>query len=136
MRRILGTVWNNNRPAHEGAGRNLREKLKAILVKSFPELEPIYCGSINVRLDEPLESRHDFKSAPMKWGPYWNKDWGPEWFGFQRIEFQYPDNGLIYKKAWIWTPSLNAGLNGIMKEIVAEEILGLRPNTRCCIHIL
>jgi hypothetical protein len=48
MRSILGTVWCNNRTPDEGARRSLREGLKAQLVAMFPELEPIYCGSINV----------------------------------------------------------------------------------------
>jgi len=126
MRSILGTVWSNNRNPDEGARRSLREGLKARLVNEFPELAPIYCGSINVRLDEPLKTRHDFEMPATKWGAYWDKDWGPEAFGFQRIKFQYPEDGSVYDKAWIWTPSLNNNLDDLMKEILAEEVPGLR----------
>src|ERR1051325_9735710 len=130
MRSILGTVCSNNRLTNAGAQRSLREGLKARLVGLFPELEPIYYGSINVHLDEPLKGRHDFEMPPEKWGAYWDKEWGPESIGFQRIKFQYPENGPIYDKAWIWTPSLNKNLDDLRKEIVGEEVPGLKPNTR------
>jgi len=135
MRSILGTVWCNNRTPDEGARRSLREGLKAQLVAMFPELEPIYCGSINVYLSEPLRTRHDFQTPAIRWEAYWNKDWGPESFGFQRIKFQYSEDGPLYPRAWIWTPSLNANLNDWNKEILAEEVPKLEPGTTCRIHI-
>jgi hypothetical protein len=88
-----------------------------------------------VRLDEPLKTRHDFEMPATKWGAYWDKNWGPEAFGFQRIKFQYPEDGPVYDKAWIWTPSLNTNLGDLMKEILAEEVPGLNTDTRCGIHV-
>ena len=123
-----------NRTPDEGARRNLRDGLKALLVDKFPELAPIYCGSINVRLDEPLATRHDFAMPPTKWRAYWGED-RLEAFGFRRIKFQYPEDGAVYNKAWIWTPSLNAKLNDFMKEVLAVEVQGLKSGTRCRIHV-
>jgi len=134
MKTILGSVWSNNRGPDEGARRSLRQGLKALLVSELPELTAIHCGSINVCLDEPLKTHHDFEMAPKKWGAYFDPD-RIEGFGFKRIKFQYPEDGPIYEKAWIWTPSLHPGLNDRSKEIVAEEVLGLTPNTRCRIYV-
>jgi len=53
---ISGTIHMNGR---EGASRSLREGLKDKLVGFYPDLAPIYCGSINVRLDEPLQTNDD-----------------------------------------------------------------------------
>ncbi len=82
-----------------------------------------------------MKTCHDFEMPPSKWGAYWDPNWGPEAFGFQRIKFQYPEDGPVYENAWIWTPSLNRALTDRKKEIVAEEIPGLKPNTRCRIHV-
>jgi hypothetical protein len=132
MLSITGTVWSHNRGSDSGAGRSLREGLKALLVGKFPELEPIYCGSINVDLDQPLKDRCDFRLPPTKWGAYWDKD-RVEAFSFQRIKFQYPEDGPLYT-AWIWRPSENPNLDDARKEILAVEVPELEPNTRCRVH--
>jgi hypothetical protein len=134
MRSILGIVKSNNRSADAGARRSLREGLKALLVKRFPELDSIYCGSINVWLDEPLEICNDFHTPPIKWDAHFDPNWPPEVFRFQRIKFQYPEDGSVYDKAWIWRPSCNPILDELRIEILAEEVSGLKPDTRCRIH--
>jgi len=129
---ILGTVWSNNRP---GARRSLCEGLKALLVKQFAELDAIYWGSINVWLDEALEFRPDLETPPIEWKAWFDPNWPPEVFRFQRIKFQYPEDGWVYDKAWIWWPSLNHKLDEFSIEIVAEEVSGLKSDTRCRIIV-
>jgi len=88
----LAPVWSNNRHLDEGARRSLRKGLKARLVNEFPELAPIYCGSINVRLERAIEDRTTSRCRD-KMGR-WNKNWGPS-IRLPTHQVQYPEDGLF-----------------------------------------
>ena len=87
----------------DAAHRNIKFQIPH-LVLDFPEIEKIFPGTINVKLNSPLWILEADHTTPFL--PWWDVGRGEfirEQFSFVRIEFEYP-LGAPRKTAWFYIP--------------------------------
>lgn len=130
---IEGTVF-------KGAGvasKNIKSQLPH-LVGLFPDVKNIYFGSINVKLEKPLQTLSwDLTTSPIAW---WDVDetqghWAHERFGFLEIDFEYPIGGSLHR-AWLFDCHNSAyHTDPVRFEIISERIDGLSYGQQCKLYI-
>jgi hypothetical protein len=137
---IEATIFQGARVATKNLSHQLPE-----LKKQFQEIANIHPGSINVLLGKPLsnppqiETLHiqkwDCVTTPIQWWDAGPDQYQTEFFGFLRIEFEYPLNGPL-TRAWI-IDCYNSQAHGQPQfyEIVAERIEGVSYFQPCRIHV-
>jgi hypothetical protein len=122
-----------------GAGaatKNIKHQLSGLL-SQFPVIIGIHPGSINVRLDQPLNKLNwAYVTNPSI---YW-WDEGPnriltETFGFLEIKFEYRLGGGLYR-AWLFDCYNSAWhASPCDFEIISERIDGVSFGQLCRVHL-
>lgn len=134
---ITGTIV----PGQGSARENHRRMIPRIAAR-FPEVANCSrFGTINVRLDQPLDhSRADFWTPHMTWIPAQMPGAQTahriEAFGFTRIGFECPLGGPRYQ-AWIIMPEgAELTYRSDSAEVITDLFIpGVAYNARCAIHI-
>jgi hypothetical protein len=120
-----GTIINGCGAATRTVAQQLSE-----FIKQYDELREVYAGTINVKVQDPIDLKIDFRALPQWTGIEFTS------FEFIRILFEYPLG--IKVRAWIYHPyGYHWGVRNRKNEI---EVL-LKKIDRvicdsCRIHIL
>jgi hypothetical protein len=134
--RITGTI----KPGQRNASKNYERMIAAAAVYCPAVANCGLHGTINVRLDQPLDKGHaDCWTPRIPWKEWEQKIDREEEFGFIEIKFEYPMGGRLYG-AWIVLPSGHEATyyDRFLVEIIAAELIGGRRldyQTRCAIHL-
>jgi CTP-dependent riboflavin kinase len=126
----------------EGNAQRNHAVLIPLLARHVPEI--LNCspfGTINVQLDHGLDKSHaDLWTPRIAWHPVRLNQAEPfgriEFFGFIKILFEYPANGLLHH-AWIMLPEgSKLTYREDQAEIIADVFVeGLQRGASCAIHI-